>query len=245
MPKAGRSSNGRTIPSEGMYLGSSPSLPALGKDKVDCLMARQPASVLTNICYNKNMKTAILIHGYYNKSEFEDVTRPAASNDHWFPWVQRQLLLKGIETQTPEMPGFFAPNYKKWKKMLENFSPDENTILIGHSCGGGFLVRWLSENNVKVGKVVLVAPWLDLEKESKNIDPEFFNFEIDPNIAQKTEGLTIMYSTDDHSSIQKSIEILKSKLIGAKFVEFTDKGHFTLSSLKTEEFPELLHVVLN
>jgi hypothetical protein len=42
------------------------------------------------------MKTAILIHGYYNKSEFEDVNRPLPSNDHWFPWLQRQLMLKGI-----------------------------------------------------------------------------------------------------------------------------------------------------
>ncbi|MBP6866224.1 MAG: alpha/beta hydrolase [Candidatus Pacebacteria bacterium] len=191
------------------------------------------------------MKTAVLIHGYYNKSEYEDVTRPAASNDHWFPWVQRQLLLKGIEAQAPEMPGLFQPNYEKWKEMLERFTPDENTILVGHSCGGGFLVRWLSENDVKVGKVVLVAPWLDPEKESKNIDPEFFNFKIDPNISSKTSGLTIMYSTDDFSSVIKTVEILKSTLQNIELKEFTDKGHFTLNSLKTEKFPELMSLLLD
>ena len=190
------------------------------------------------------MKKAIIIHGYYNESEFRDLSRPASSNDHWLPWIQRQLLLKGIETQTPEMPGFYEPNYEKWKKMLENFSPDENTILIGHSCGGGFLVRWLSENNIKVGKVVLVAPWLDPEKESKNIDPEFFNFKIDPNISSKTAKLTIMYSIDDVSSVVKSVEILKSTLQNVEFKEFANKGHFTLSSMKTNEFPELLGIVL-
>lgn len=78
------------------------------------------------------MKTAIIIHGYNDKSEFEDIGRLAASNDHWYPWLQRQLLLKGIEAQTPEMPGFYEPNYEK-----------------------------LSENNVQVENVVLVAPWLD------------------------------------------------------------------------------------
>ncbi len=188
------------------------------------------------------MKTAVIIHGYYKESQFRDISRPASSNENWLPWIQRQLLLNGIETQTPEMPGFYEPNYEKWKKMLEIFEPDENTILIGHSCGGGFLVRWLSENSKKVNKVVLVAPWLDpLHK----IDPEFFNFEIDPNIAQKTQGLTIMYSTDDFPPIQESLKILKSKLVGAEFKEFTGKGHFTLSSLKTEEFPELLDVVLS
>ena len=103
------------------------------------------------------MKRAIIIHGYNNKSEFEDTTRPSASNDHWIPWLQRQLLLNGIEAQTPEMPGFYKPNYEQWKDTLEMFHPDEETILVGHSCGGGFLVRWLSENSKKVGKVVLVC----------------------------------------------------------------------------------------
>lgn len=188
------------------------------------------------------MKTAIVIHGYNDKSEFLDPNRPASSNDHWIPWLQKQLLLNGIETQTPEMPGFYEPNYERWKEMLEKFNPDENTILVGHSCGGGFLVRWLSENNVKIGKVVLVAPWLD---PGHMIDPNFFKFEIDSDITYKTkDGLTIMYSTDDYQDILKSIEILKSKLKDVKFQEFTGKGHFVLDSLKTEKFPELLKTVL-
>lgn len=187
------------------------------------------------------MKRAVIIHGYNDKSEFADVSRPSASNDHWIPWLQRQLLLNGIEAQTPEMPGFYEPNYEKWKEMLERFTPDENTLLIGHSCGGGFLVRWLSENKAGVGKVVLVAPWLDPEH---TIDPNFFKFEIDSNIASKTENLTVMYSTDDYPDILKSIEILKSKLKDAKFQEFNGKGHFVLDSLKTEKFPELLNAVL-
>lgn len=188
------------------------------------------------------MKRAIIIHGYGDKSEFLDVSRPAMSNDHWIPWFQRQLLLNGIEAQTPEMPGFYEPNYDKWKEMLERFTPDQDTVLVGHSCGGGFLVRWLSENDQKVGKVVLVAPWLDPEKM---IDPDFFNFDIDPDIASKTKGLTIMYSIDDYSDIVISIETLRSNLKGAEFKEFQNKGHFVLGSLKTEQFPELLATVLD
>ncbi len=188
------------------------------------------------------MKTAIIIHGYNDKSEYLDTSRPAASNDHFIPWIQRQLLLNRIEAQTPEMPGFYEPNYEKWKKMLERFDLNTDTILVGHSCGGGFLVRYLSENNVKVGRVVLVAPWLDPEKK---IDPGFFKFEIDPNISSKTVGLTIMYSTDDDPAILKSIEILKSKLENVRFKEFHDKGHFVLGDLKTDKFPELLSSILD
>lgn len=183
------------------------------------------------------MKRAILIHGFNDESEYRDTSRPAPSNDHWFPWLQRQLLLRGIETQTPEMPGFYEPHYEAWKEMLDRFAPDEEAILVGHSLGGGFLVRWLSENKQKVGKVVLVAPWLD---PNKVIDPEFFNFDIDGTIAEKTAGLTIMYSTDDDPEILATIELLKSKLSNVDFQEFEGKGHFVLNSLKTDKFPELL-----
>ncbi len=183
------------------------------------------------------MKTAIIIHGYNDKAEYFDAARPAASNDHWIAWIQRQLLLKGIEAQAPEMPGFYQPNYEAWKKMLERFDLNENTMLVGHSCGGGFLVRYLSENNVKVGRVVLVAPWLDPEHM---IDPNFFKFEIDENLVAKTEGLTIMYSTDDYADVLKSVEALRSKIKNAKFQEFKGKKHFTLGSMKTDQFPELL-----
>jgi predicted alpha/beta hydrolase family esterase len=197
-------------------------------------------SFYTNKGKGEYMKNAIIIHGYNNKAEYLDSTRPSPSNDHWIPWLQKQLILKGIETQTPEMPGFHEPNYEKWKEMLERFELNEDTILIGHSCGGGFLVRWLSENKQKVGKVVLVAPWLDPEK---NIDPEFFNFEIDSDIASRTSQLYILYSTDDDPQIIQSINILKKKLSGATFKEFTNKGHFVLSSLKSEKFPELLELL--
>jgi predicted alpha/beta hydrolase family esterase len=183
------------------------------------------------------MKTAIIIHGYNDREEYLDTSRPSPSNDHWIPWIQRQLILKGIEAQAPEMPGFFDPKYEAWKEMLERFTPNEDTVLVGHSCGGGFLVRWLSETQTKVGKVILVAPWLDPDKV---IDPHFFEFKIDPEIVGKTAALTIMYSTDDQQSVLSSIETLKSNLQGVEFQEFIDKGHFCLRDLKTEEFPELL-----
>ncbi len=187
------------------------------------------------------MKTAVIIHGYNDKSEYLDGTRPAASNDHWIPWIQRQLLLKGIEAQAPEMPGFYEPKYEKWKEMLERFTPDENTILIGHSCGAGFLVRWLSESDVRVGRVVLVAPWIDPEK---SVVPDFFNFDIDAKLVDKTGGVTIMYSTDDFSDILTTVDVLKSKLEKVNFKQFEDKGHFVLGSMKTEKFPELLEEAL-
>jgi len=189
------------------------------------------------------MKKAILIHGWSEKEDFFNMSIPSDSNNHWFPWIQKNLSVKGYNCQTPEMPNGYEPNYEVWKNTFENLKPDEYTTLIGHSCGGGFLVRWLSENDVKVGKVILVAPWIDPEKN--NIDPNFFDFEIDENIQDKTCGLTMIYSDNDYEDVMMSVDELRNKLKGIKLLELKGKGHFINSSLGKVEFPELLEEILS
>jgi predicted alpha/beta hydrolase family esterase len=117
--------------------------------------------------------------------------------------------------------------------------------LVGHSCGGGFLFRWLSENNVRVGRVVLVAPWINPNNDRDFRDKRFFKFKIDPNLAVKTSGLIVMYSIDDHEPIIESVNILKSKIKKAYFQKFIGKRHFTLRHMKTEKFPELVRAIIN
>ncbi len=186
------------------------------------------------------MRNAIIIHGMPSKEEYYDPARPASSNCHWIPWFQKQLLLKDILTQTPEMPVPYDPEYQSWKEMFERFPLDEDTILVGHSCGAGFIVRYLSENDVKVGTVVLVAPWLDLEK---SLDTGMFDFELDPDFAERTAGVTIFASTDDMESVQETVALLAKKARGVTVTEFKDYGHFCYSDMGTDAFPELLDAV--
>jgi len=176
-----------------------------------------------------------------SKEEYFDPKQPSPSHSHWFSWLQRQLILNGILAQTPEMPTPYEAHYNEWVAVFEQFHIDENTILIGHSLGGGFLIRWLSENSVKVGRVVLVAPWLDPNKELKT---GFFDFSMDKNLADRTGDISAFISDDDDEEELTSTEILKENISGLKVKEFTGKGHFTFDDMKTEEFPELLKVIL-
>jgi len=80
----------------------------------------------------------------------------------------------------------YEPDYQVWRTELERFDIHPETILIGHSAGGGFLIRWLSENRTKhVGKVVLVAPSIDPHKKSIT---GFCDFTIDAHLAERTQG---------------------------------------------------------
>jgi predicted alpha/beta hydrolase family esterase len=188
------------------------------------------------------MRNAIILHGKPDKEEYYDIKYPSCSNSHWLPWLQKELLIHEISAHTPEIPHAFNPDYLVWKKELERYEITDETILVGHSCGGGFLIRWLSQHkNIAVGKVVLVAPWLDLDRESTN---DFFNFEIDSTIPQRTTSFTIFHSDNDYQSIKKTVKILQNKIVDGKFQEFHNYGHFTFEDMKSLEFPELLKFIL-
>lgn len=188
------------------------------------------------------MKTAIILHGMPSKEEYFNSDSPSQSNKHWLPWIQRQLILSGVLAQTPELPEPYEPVYEKWCSVFEQFTIDQETVLIGHSCGAGFLVRWLSENKTKVGKVILVAPFLDPDHDE--VKSDFFNFIIDKTLIDRTKGLHILFSKDDEQEILTSVEILRSAFPGANFHALTGRGHFTFSDMKTVEFPELKAVIL-
>lgn len=186
------------------------------------------------------MKNAFLIHGYIGRDEYHNPVYPTGSNSHWQPWLSKQLQVRDIFTVAIEMPRPFQPRYDTWARELERYDITEDTILVGHSCGGGFLVRWLSENpNKKVGKVVLVAPWLDPTKDPDYDTADFFDFEMPENLIAQTKGLTIFNSDDDSSAVHDSVRAIRAAVTGVKYVEFSGKGHFCFGDMGTVEFPEL------
>lgn len=188
------------------------------------------------------MNQVIIVHGMPSKEEYFDDSFPKPSKAHWIPWIKNALEEKGASVETPEMPEPYEPKYDLWVSGFEKLNVDENTILVGHSCGGGFLVRYFSEHpELHSKKIILVAPWID--PEPHELDTGFFDFEIDKTLTDRVE-LVVFYSTDDYEVCIKSAEIIKENLPNGIYHKFSDKGHFTEGDLGTKEFPELLEEIL-
>ena len=130
------------------------------------------------------------------------------------------------------MPNSYAPNYEIWKKELERFELDEETILVGWSCGGGFLLRYLSENNIRVRKLVLLSPWIgtfDNDKDRYEFDESFFDFNLSESIYERVlEDIILLEAEDEVKEVLMSIEKIKSKLknINYKIVEGSGRHFF-------------------
>jgi uncharacterized protein len=188
------------------------------------------------------MKNAIIVHGTCSRKEYFSDEKPSLSNQNWIPWLQKQLIMREITAYAPDMPYAYKPDYSIWKREAERYTIGPETMLVGHSTGGGFWVRWLSEHpDVRVGKVVLVAPWLDPNNIKKTT---FFDFKFDTHLVERTKGLTIFHSDNDHLGIHWSVDTFREKLQGHHYKEFHKYGHFCYEDMLSQEFPELLDELL-
>lgn len=187
------------------------------------------------------MNNAILVHGWSDLAKINDPMRPTPSNGSWLPWLTKQLFMKKIFTVAIEMPIADLPIYEDWKKEFERYDVGPETTLVGHSCGAGFLVRWLGENpHIKIDKLILVAPSLGLSWE----DRSFFDFEIDPELHNRVEKISIFVANDDRDVIQEAVKVYQTKIPSSKTIILEKGGHLTFSDMQTEEFPELLQEIL-
>ena len=178
---------------------------------------------------------ALIIHGKQSVDNYFNPEIPSPSNEHWLPWLQKQLNMLGWWAQTPEMFAAHAPEYEMWCRSFDCYKLSPEITLVGHSCGAGFLVRWLSEHpDVRVGKVVLVAP------STGPMENGFYDFAIDHGLVARTASLTIFASDNDYEAVQASVIRLRRDLPGVIYREFHNYGHFRLTEMGTRGFPELL-----
>lgn len=192
------------------------------------------------------MQHVILIHGLPDKKDVLEDVWPSPSNSHFLPWIQKRLTQLDILCQTLEMPRSYDPVYTDHERVLNQMEISNETILVGHSCSAGFLLRYLSEHqHIQPKKVILVAPWLDPEGYLKEINPQstYFDFELDPQLATRTQ-LVSLYSTDDEEGVITTATMLQKMYPTIAMHVFADKGHFTEPDLGTKEFPELLDVIV-
>ena len=188
------------------------------------------------------MANAIILHGLPDKHEYYSEAYPSASNSHWLPWLQKHLMINDIKADTPEVPNIYDPKYEIIVREVERFDINSETILVGHSMGAGFWIRYLTEHpEITVNKMILVAPWLNPDHE---YDIDLFDFDIDQDLMKRVHELTVFISDDDGQAMHDSVAILHNKLPAITIKTFREHGHFTLKSMGTDAFPELLEVAL-
>ena len=123
------------------------------------------------------MKNACIFHG------------SSSSPEHfWYPYVKRELEKRGYKTWVPQLPDTDNPDLKtQLPFVLNNYSYNNETVLIGHSAGCPLILSLLQNLEVKIKLAILVAglteppddkpaPILQSEYDWKEISSNCNNF---------------------------------------------------------------------
>ena len=152
----------------------------------------------------------------------------------------QQALGEEYEVLQPRMPNSMNAKYLEWKIWFEKFFLyiRDDVILLGHSMGGVFLAKYLSENSFpkRVLATFLVAAPFDSDGNRRLVE-----FTLPPSLEglERQGGkISLYYSKDDSVVSFGELEKYKKVLPNATVRVFEDRGHFNL-----EEFPEIIEEI--
>ena len=156
----------------------------------------------------------------------------------WKDWLQFMLEAKhDIIMQIPKFPHahVFLMKYDEWAEIMNGQKIDSDTILIGHSAGGGFILKYMALHpELKVRQILLVAPWVD----TGHVNSFYKNFDMH-NIAQQTiSGIDLLVSDNDSEEMKKSFDKIIADIPSIRTHVFSGYGHFVLP-----ELPEILPMI--
>jgi predicted alpha/beta hydrolase family esterase len=149
-------------------------------------------------------------------------------------------LGKKFEVLQPSMPNKKNAKYKEWKIWFEKIIPllDKEVILIGHSLGGAFLSKYLSENKISnkiIATYLVAAPFVDLNSKW------LIDFRLPKSLAlffQQSNKIYLIHSKDDPTVPFADLKRYKESLPNTVTQIFSDRGHFG-----QETFPEIVKLI--
>jgi len=191
------------------------------------------------------MKQVLFVHGGEAYDSYEAFI---ADMSTWKidPFVQKKkwrMSLRedlGPEYQVllPEMPNKQNAKYAEWKLLMDKYSEylEDEAILVGHSLGGIFLVKYLSEKRlpVSIRALYLVsAPFFTLD----SLEGGSFRLDLEKiqGLPHKVPEIVLFHAKDDPVVPFSHSETYALALPGARIKSFEEGGHFI-----QESFPELI-----
>ena len=179
----------------------------------------------------------LIVHGCPANTESAKHAETRTYDRHWIPWITRELTARGIPTTAPLMPHPWEPVYEEYLGAFAEYPVSEETILVGHSGGTAFLVRWLGDTKQVIKQLVLVAPW-NIERDDP-IKKAFYDFPIDPGIRSRVGSIVYFTSDNEKDDGKTSLHSFHSAL-GGTVLSLPGHGHYTLTDMGSEAFPELI-----
>ena len=196
------------------------------------------------------MKQIVFIHGGSDFRSYEEFisyikNEPVKISSFQIKkrWKQTldQDLGEDYQVFTPEMPNKQNAHYEEWKIWFERLIPflQNDVILVGHSLGGIFLAKYLSENTFPVAikaTILISAPYDDT-----NLEPPLGDFKLTSpldKLGEQGGGIHLLHAKDDPVVPFSHSESYHNILPNSNLILLESGGHFL-----EPQFPELINLI--
>lgn len=190
-----------------------------------------------------NKKRVFIVYGWDGYPE-----------EGWFPWLKKELEVKGFEVYVPQLPEAGRPRINNWVPKLAEVvgNADENTYFVGHSMGCQTIARYLetSPEGLKVGGAVFVAGFFkrltgleddpDVQETDKHWLGAPLNFEKVKSHLPKS--IAIFSDNDPYVPLDNQHDF-RDKL-GSEIIVEKNMGHFSGGSDGVTELPVVLQSII-
>ncbi|MFA6297146.1 MAG: alpha/beta hydrolase [Candidatus Paceibacterota bacterium] len=196
----------------------------------------------------KNKQQILLLHGGTTHPSYDTYLEELKNKNlklerilsqrNWKNELQDQLG-EDFAVYTPQMPNKQNAQYEEWKLVFEKIVEllDNNFILVGHSLGAIFIVKYLSENMISktIKKTLLLGTPFDDEELGDESLCSFLRKENLKNFEQQAGEVFFYHSEDDFSVPFNHIGKYRQELPNVSIRTMKDRNHFL-----QEEVPELV-----
>lgn len=198
--------------------------------------ARETSSEVFLFWYDKDMAKFLILHG-----------TGATPESNWFMWLKGILIGQGHAVWLPQLPGADKPDAETYTKFLlsnNDFTYDDQTIIIGHSSGSVealYLLQHLPKTTAIKAAILVSAFRDDLNWDSlKGLFKEPYNFD---TIKEHCQRFVFVHSDDDPYVPIEQAEFLAIET-GGELLTFEGQGHFnTELSPDYKQFSKLLDII--
>lgn len=184
------------------------------------------------------MKTAFIIHGFNGDTTYT-----------FGPHLKNELEKRNYNVIMPNFPIRSDATYSGWASILDQYKDlfDDNTIVVCHSIGNPFIIKYISENNLKAKLYVSVAGFCKLftVPDRDDLNKAFIDFQVyNDNINYCKSNIANRYSLYSDNDHVIPFDILKN------FVEQLDSNAVFISGVghmgnrdNIHELPQIVDIV--
>ena len=166
-----------------------------------------------------------IIHGSFG-SPFEN----------WFTWLYDFISSEGKQVYVPQFPiGTGFQNYENWSKLLRYYLKlgliNENTTIIAHSIAPVFISKFLTENKIKVNKLIFVCGfnnYLGINEEYDEVNKTMY-FDNLKDVKKFANEIICFYSDND-PYVKYEVEKEFADTIATEQICIPNAGHINSES---------------